>query len=628
MNFQISALPVEPFIHLFGLPDASLRAHGAQRVVADKAPGYPCRVSLQDAGPGETLLLLSYEHQPAPTPYRASHAIYVREHSHQALPRRNEVPLLFRHRLLSLRSFSGDGMLLDADVAEGTDLEAALSRMLAPPDAAYLHLSLRETGLLRRACGPRARPALSNAQPSINCAGAAALGRCREIFFCDMLQVWEWWKRPPRHSRLPPSRRRHLGRPIMMRIKLLHAASIAAVCVPLTAPAATLNVIYTFGAPAGGQDPAAPLALDQQGNLYGVTTRGGHGNGVIFRLSPSSGGTWQETVLYSFPAKLPSVGLNGGLLIDADGSLYGTAYGNYAGFAFRLAPPAPGNSAWRYQTLFNFPGEGSPLGGGPSGVLTRDVYGDLVGVTQYGGDQSGAYPCLCGVAYSLVPPTSGNGWQETILHTFQPIPDGNIPVSGLTASPEGILFGTTFQGGTGQCLDGSDVEVVGCGTIFSLAPGAGGWTETILYNFRLNEGNEPTDPLTIGPHGALFGVAGLDVFRLRFERDGTPRKHTIYSFAGGISGTAPTGGVVFDPAGNMYGATRSFGVEGPAAVYQLSPPASGDANWTETTLATLGHSLNAPQPWGGIVRGPDGTLYGAAGRGVTNHHGYVFAVTP
>ena len=139
MSFIVSALPAAPFQPLFGLSDEALAARGAVRRKVDAKPGFPCRVSLEDAEPGETVLLLNYEHQPAATPFRASHAIYVREGRPQADLRPDEIPTLFRHRTLSLRAFSGDGMMLAAEVAPGAELEPAVERLLARPEVAYLH---------------------------------------------------------------------------------------------------------------------------------------------------------------------------------------------------------------------------------------------------------------------------------------------------------------------------------------------------------------------------------------------------------------------------------------------------------------------------------------------------------
>lgn len=138
MTFQITALPAELFRHLSALSDDDLAARGIVRQVA--GAGAPCRVSLDDARPGETVLLLNHEHQPAATPYRASHAIFVREGATQAHPAPGEVPEAIRRRLLSVRAFDAAGMMVNADVTEGRDASAVIDAMLADPDVAYLHL--------------------------------------------------------------------------------------------------------------------------------------------------------------------------------------------------------------------------------------------------------------------------------------------------------------------------------------------------------------------------------------------------------------------------------------------------------------------------------------------------------
>ncbi len=146
MDYQFSALDIDQFSHLFGQDQQALARQGVQRVVADNKPGYPCRVSLQDAEVGETVLLMNYEHQPAQTPFRSSHAIFVREQATQAVPDRNEVPGMFRHRLLSVRAFDASGMMIDADVIEGERLEALLGRMLANDVVDYLHIHNAKLG--------------------------------------------------------------------------------------------------------------------------------------------------------------------------------------------------------------------------------------------------------------------------------------------------------------------------------------------------------------------------------------------------------------------------------------------------------------------------------------------------
>jgi hypothetical protein len=146
MRFQISGLPVAPFAPLFGLSDAELAKQDIVRHTADTSPGFPCRVSLRDAEAGETLLLLNYEHLAVATPYRSRYAIYVREYADEARVPVNEIPDVLRRRLLSLRAFDKQGMLLDADVADGSDIEPLIERMFQQHGAQYLHVHNAKPG--------------------------------------------------------------------------------------------------------------------------------------------------------------------------------------------------------------------------------------------------------------------------------------------------------------------------------------------------------------------------------------------------------------------------------------------------------------------------------------------------
>ncbi len=138
MSFRITGLSPEPFRHLYGLTDAELAAHGATRVVADKSPGFPDRIEVRDAAPGEALLLVNYTHQPAATAYRASHAIFVREGAEVAFDAVDTVPEVIRRRPISLRGFDAGGEMVDAALVDGADLDRAIAAMFAGP-AAYLH---------------------------------------------------------------------------------------------------------------------------------------------------------------------------------------------------------------------------------------------------------------------------------------------------------------------------------------------------------------------------------------------------------------------------------------------------------------------------------------------------------
>lgn len=140
MSFVISGLPVDQFKPLFGLADAELAERGILRRTADADRGFPCRLSVADARKGDTLLLMNYEHQPARTPFRASHAIFVNERIAETARYVDEIaPALAAREFISLRAFSDEGMMLDAEVAPGADLTPAIERLLDREDVAYLH---------------------------------------------------------------------------------------------------------------------------------------------------------------------------------------------------------------------------------------------------------------------------------------------------------------------------------------------------------------------------------------------------------------------------------------------------------------------------------------------------------
>ena len=140
MAFTISGLPVEPFQPLFALSDAELAERQIVRMTADKPVGFPCRLLLADAAPGDTLLLLNYEHQPANTPYRSRHAIFVNEGATAPATFVDQVPpVLMVRKAIALRAFDEAGMMLDADVVAGPEVEALIGRLFENTQAAYLH---------------------------------------------------------------------------------------------------------------------------------------------------------------------------------------------------------------------------------------------------------------------------------------------------------------------------------------------------------------------------------------------------------------------------------------------------------------------------------------------------------
>lgn len=145
-DYRVTGLSPKPFTRLFGLNDEQLAAAGAKRYVVDAKPGFPDRVEMRDLNHGETAILVNYEHLPSDSPYRSRHAIFVREGATQAYESINEIPDVMKSRLLSLRGFDEADMMIEADVIEGTDAEAAIQRFFENPDVAYIHVHNAKRG--------------------------------------------------------------------------------------------------------------------------------------------------------------------------------------------------------------------------------------------------------------------------------------------------------------------------------------------------------------------------------------------------------------------------------------------------------------------------------------------------
>ena len=146
MDFQIRPLEAQRFAHLFDLCDAALAKRQARRQTVTASPGTPCRVSLQDAAVGETVILLNHAHQLEDSPYRASHAVFVRQGARQAQLAVNEVPEVIRCRLVSLRLFDASHMMIDADVMLGDAVGAAIAAAFDDTAVAYAHIHNAKPG--------------------------------------------------------------------------------------------------------------------------------------------------------------------------------------------------------------------------------------------------------------------------------------------------------------------------------------------------------------------------------------------------------------------------------------------------------------------------------------------------
>jgi uncharacterized repeat protein (TIGR03803 family) len=350
----------------------------------------------------------------------------------------------------------------------------------------------------------------------------------------------------------------------------------------------TEAVLYVFqGKPVNdGQIPTGGLIIDSAGNLYGVTGYGGAGNcvllgilvgcGTVYELSPPAqrGGAWTETVLYSFPDPKQGYLPNGNLVFDNAGNLYGaTTFGGgrgtncnsfyqYCGAVFELSPPKKKGGKWTEKVLHGF--KGGTDGANPNGGLVFDSKGAIYGTTFAGG-----YNCPhnsgqgCGTVFKLASPTmKGGAWTEEVLDRFNPGNSGAAePVTGVIFDQGGNLYGTTLGGGNS-----------GSGTIFQLATRSNGtWRERVLYRFRDgNDGSAPRGGVIFDAKGDLYGTAsgggtvgGGTVFGLKPTKQGhTWVFVTLYTFTGTPDGSYPTGSLIFDKTGNVFGTTQQSGNTG------------------------------------------------------------------
>jgi len=376
--------------------------------------------------------------------------------------------------------------------------------------------------------------------------------------------------------------------------------------------AQTEEVLYSFQGGNDGINPSTGLIADSAGNLFGTTTEGGSaGYGVVYELSPSQGGGWTESVIYSFQGA-DGAAPEAGLIFDQAGNLYGTTStgGKYhVGTVFQLAPSG---GVWTETVLHSF---NDKDGSHPLASLIFDQAGNVYGTTLFGGPSHG------GVVFQLK--LSAGVWTETVLHTFSGRKDGIDPAAGLIVDQNGVLYGTTMAG-----------------NVFRLTPPMQGhtkWTFKSLYNFGSGPDGGPLGDGTLlaGRNGALYGTqkfgngpanAGA-VFQLAPGKHGTWIATTIYRFGGGSDGLYPYAGVIADGAGNLYGTTSGDGQTYFGTVYKLTPPQQG-GGWTKTTLNAFTGGQDGSGPYAGLIFGNGGVLYSTTTGGGSSGNGTVFEIVP
>lgn len=405
------------------------------------------------------------------------------------------------------------------------------------------------------------------------------------------------------------------------------AALLALAILPVLASAAVQpreHVLYSFGGPPPAcGSPSAPLVADAAGNLYGTAWGGGNDkDGCVFELSPGDKG-WQYTLVYSFSGT-DGANPRSALVFDRLGNLYGTAGGgDYGGgTAFELSPSAGGG--WTEAVLHSF--GNADDGYDPGSPLVFDGIGNLYGTTEFGGTGR------TGVVFKLSP--SQGGWTETILYAFPDSvsgPNGSNPVGGVVIDSQGRLYGNTMVGGAS-----------GDGAVYELAPSGEGYDEKVIYSFNVYDGLQPVSGLTIDRDGNLYGTtsSGGDmdvcysvgcgiVFELKKDAGGNWNEKILQEMTGS-DGSYTVGPVVFDSAGNLYGAAEFGGNGGMGSVFELTPTLKGP--WKETMLHLFDYQFpngkDGESPYAGVIF-YSGKIFGTtASGGGPNNDGTVFEVTP
>ena len=295
--------------------------------------------------------------------------------------------------------------------------------------------------------------------------------------------------------------------------------------------------------------------------------------------------------------------------------------GQESGYSNESQANVPNGGGGNEFTIGNFSGNSGS--GQPSAGLTLDKNGNLFGTTKTGGTYNQ------GTVFKLT--AGSSGFTQTILYNFTGSQDGAQPAAELVFDSAGNLYGTTTTGGSGSCNGG-------CGVVFELQPSSGNWSESVLYSFTGGaDGAQPSAALSFDSTGNLYGTSVLGgnagsncsygcgvIFKLT-KGSGGWTESAVYTFSGGNDGAYPYASVVFDTSGNLYGTTSGGGSYGKGTAFKLTPNGS---TWTETILHAFAGSADGASPYAPLVLDSAGTPYGTAAQGGTGGYGVVFKIVP
>jgi uncharacterized repeat protein (TIGR03803 family) len=341
-------------------------------------------------------------------------------------------------------------------------------------------------------------------------------------------------------------------------------------------------------------------------------------------LSANNASAQTYKSIYVFADSNGTTGISANSVIaDQAGNLYGTTSGGGAfgfGTIFRLS------AAGKETVLYSFTGGAD--GGNPQAALVRDTAGNLYGTAQrYGSSKCPSdLSTGCGTIFQL----SRTG-TLVILHSFTG-PDGLEPTGSLVLDAKGNIYGTTVLGGNNPNCTTSSPYPDGCGTVFKLTKNAAGkWHETILYSFGGDgDGWQPSGGVLLDASGVLFGATASgdsgcsmgvaaacgNVYEL--THSGNTWTHTVlYTFTGDTDGAQPSSGLIQDPDGNLYGVTNLGGDFGFGTIFKI------DVNHNKTTLHSF-TGVGGAYPFADLVRDAVGNLCGTTTEGGTSKVGTVF----